>query len=177
MPFTPYHMGPGILIKSILRGSFSLMVFGWAQIVMDLQPLVAILTGEGKWHGWTHTFLAALVLGAASAVTGKYLSEWGLALLAWGRKPRLVIGWTVAFISAWIGTFSHILIDGVLHREMEPLAPFVAGNPLFLALTQAQVQKFCLICGALGTVVYFAVQLVVILKKQTLRRVANRKDQ
>ena len=70
MPFTPYHMGPGILIKSILRGSFSLMVFGWAQIVMDLQPLVAILTGEGKWHGWTHTFLAALVLGAASAVTG-----------------------------------------------------------------------------------------------------------
>jgi hypothetical protein len=40
MPFTPYHMGPGILIKALLQGSFSLMVFGWAQIVMDIQPLI-----------------------------------------------------------------------------------------------------------------------------------------
>ena len=39
MPFTPFHMGPGILIKSLLQGAFSLMVFGWAQIVMDIQPL------------------------------------------------------------------------------------------------------------------------------------------
>ncbi len=48
MPFTPIHMGPGILIKSILQGSFSLMVFGWAQIIMDTQPLVVMLTGEGQ---------------------------------------------------------------------------------------------------------------------------------
>jgi len=27
MPFTPLHMGPGILLKSILQGSFSPMVF------------------------------------------------------------------------------------------------------------------------------------------------------
>ena len=40
MPFTPLHMGPGIAVKAVLQGSFSLMVFGWAQIVMDIQPLV-----------------------------------------------------------------------------------------------------------------------------------------
>jgi hypothetical protein len=44
MPFTPIHMGPGILIKAILQGSFSLMVFGWTQIVMDIQPLIVILS-------------------------------------------------------------------------------------------------------------------------------------
>lgn len=40
-------MGPGLLIKALLQGSFSLLVFGWAQIVMDLQPLLVLLTGEG----------------------------------------------------------------------------------------------------------------------------------
>lgn len=57
MPFTPFHMGPGILLKALLQGSFSLMVFGWSQIVMDLQPLIAMLTGMGKLHGFTHTYL------------------------------------------------------------------------------------------------------------------------
>ena len=48
MPFTPLHMGPGILIKSILQGSFGLTLFDWAQILMDLRPLIVILTGEGQ---------------------------------------------------------------------------------------------------------------------------------
>ncbi len=51
MPFTPFHMGPGIVVKALLQGSFSLMVFGWAQIVMDIQPLFVLISGEGHLHG------------------------------------------------------------------------------------------------------------------------------
>ena len=35
MPFTPFHMGPGIAIKVLLKGCFSLMVFGWAQKIIQ----------------------------------------------------------------------------------------------------------------------------------------------
>jgi hypothetical protein len=31
-------MGSGILFKALLQTSFSLMVFGWTQIVRDVQP-------------------------------------------------------------------------------------------------------------------------------------------
>jgi hypothetical protein len=58
MPFTPIHMGPGILIKSLLQGSFSLMVFGWTQIVMDIQPLIVLISGEGHLHGLPTLMLA-----------------------------------------------------------------------------------------------------------------------
>lgn len=51
MPFTPIHMGPGLLIKAVLQSGFSLMVFGWTQIVMDVQPLIVMLYGEGQVHG------------------------------------------------------------------------------------------------------------------------------
>ena len=49
MPFTPFHMGPGIFIKALLQGSFSLMVFGWTQVIMDIQPLVVLISGEGHY--------------------------------------------------------------------------------------------------------------------------------
>ena len=78
MPFTPLHMGPGILIKSVLQGSFSLMVFGWTQIVMDIQPLLVMLTGEGHLHGFTHTYIGATLIALFSALSGKYLAQLGL---------------------------------------------------------------------------------------------------
>jgi hypothetical protein len=81
MPFTPIHMGPGILIKAILQSSFSLMVFGRTQIVMDIQPLVVMITGEGHLHGFTHTYVGAVLIAIFAALTGKYLSELGLKLI------------------------------------------------------------------------------------------------
>jgi hypothetical protein len=50
-------MGTGILIKALLQCSFSLMVFGWSQIVMDLQPLWVLLNGNGHIHGFSHILL------------------------------------------------------------------------------------------------------------------------
>jgi hypothetical protein len=91
MPFTPVHMGPGIAVKAVMQGSFSLMVFGWTQIVMDIQPLVVMLTGH--LHGFTHTYLGATLIAVFSALTGKYLSELGLALLRIQSIGRPRITW------------------------------------------------------------------------------------
>ncbi len=74
-------MVPGIFLKALLQGSFSLMVFGWTQIVMDIQPLIAMITSEGKLHGFSHTFLGATLIAILSALTEKYLSELGLRIL------------------------------------------------------------------------------------------------
>ena len=81
MPFTPIHMGPGILLKGILQGSFSLMIFGWTQIVMDIQPLFVLISGEGHLHGFSHTYVGATLLAILSGLTGKYLSQIGLWVL------------------------------------------------------------------------------------------------
>jgi len=64
MPFTPFHVGPGIAVKAVFDKRFSLLVFDWVQVVMDLQPLVVVLTGRGRKHGVTHTLIGAAVLGA-----------------------------------------------------------------------------------------------------------------
>ena len=98
MPVTPLHMGPGLLIKSVFRGAFSLTVFGWSQILMDLQPLVVLVTGEGRLHGITHTWLGAAVIGAVAAATGKPLASLGLRVIRLERY--LPIRWPTAVATA-----------------------------------------------------------------------------
>jgi hypothetical protein len=154
MPFTPLHMGPGLLLKAFLPTSFSLMVFGWAQIVMDLQPLVAMLTGQGELHGFTHTWVGAGLLAVVAALSGKYLGELGLYLI--GLRSQLPIRWRAAWLGAVIGTASHVLLDSLVHADIQPLAPFSPANGLYGLLSWEAMEWFCLASGALGGILYLA---------------------
>jgi len=155
MPFTPVHMGPGIFIKAILQGSFSLMVFGWTQIIMDIQPLVVILTGNGHLHGFSHTYMGATLLAVFSALSGKYLSELGLKILGIAKRQPITIAWFVAFSSAFIGSFSHVLLDSIMHADIEPFYPLTSLNNFQGIISIETLHKLCLYTGLLGTAVYY----------------------
>ena len=43
MPFTPFHMGPALALKAVTGRHFSVLVFGIAQVAMDVEPLVGML--------------------------------------------------------------------------------------------------------------------------------------
>ena len=159
MPFTPLHMGPGIFIKAILQSSFSLMIFGWSQIVMDLQPLFVMITGEGHLHGFSHTFIGATLLAVVSALTGKKLSEFGLVVLGIASKENPIkILWWIVFVSAFIGTLSHVVLDGIMHLDVEPFYPFNKTNGFLGILSIENLHKFCLYSGLIGAGIYFFIQ-------------------
>ncbi|NQZ24296.1 MAG: hypothetical protein HRT53_19885 [Colwellia sp.] len=158
MPFTPIHMGPGILIKAMLQSSFSLLVFGWTQIVMDIQPLIVLITGEGHLHGFTHTYVGAVLIAIFTALTGKYLSELGLKLLGISKNENPIsIAWWVVFLSAFIGSFSHVLLDSIMHIDVEPFLPFLLDNPLLALISVPMLHKLCLYSGLLGAAIYYGI--------------------
>jgi len=161
MPFTPVHMGPGIVIKALLQGSFSLMVFGWTQIVMDIQPLIVILTGEGHLHGFSHSYVGASLLAIFSALSGKYLSEIGLYILELNPNWEVKIAWWIAFLSAFIGAFSHVAIDSVMHSDMEPLFPFNKDNQLLGIISVELLHKLCLYSALAGGALYYAINWLI----------------
>jgi membrane-bound metal-dependent hydrolase YbcI (DUF457 family) len=169
MPFTPIHMGPGILIKSLLQGSFSLMVFGWTQIVMDIQPLIVILTGEGHLHGFTHTYLGAILIAILAALTGKYLSELGLKILRISKNENpITIAWWIVFLSAFIGSFSHVLLDSMMHFDVEPFFPFSLDNQFLRLISVSMLHKVCLYSGLIGAAIYYGVNWKIINKSGKL---------
>lgn len=154
MPFTPIHMGPGLLIKACLQGSFSLMVFGWTQIIMDIQPLVVMITGEGHLHGFSHTYVGATLLGLFSAVSGKYLSEWGLVLLKIEQRPVTILWW-IAILSAFVGSYTHVLLDSLMHADVQPWFPFSELNQFKGAISISALHQLCLYSGLLGALLYY----------------------
>lgn len=155
MPFTPLHMGPGLTIKAVLNKKFSLMVFGWSQVVIDLQPLFVLLTGRGELHGFSHTLLGATLIGLLCGATGKHLGELGLRIL---REPRhLPISWGVSFGSALIGTYSHIFIDSVMHMNVLPLMPLSKDSPLRGIISIDALHVLCLVAAVVGGLLWYAV--------------------
>lgn len=155
MPFTPLHMGPGLAVKAVMHRKFSLMVFGWSQIVIDLQPLLAMTTGLVELHGFSHTLVGATLIGLFSGATGKHLGEWGLRIL---REPRhLPISWGVSFGSAYIGTYSHVFIDSVMHVDVFPFSPFDLSRPLHAFISIDALHVLCVVLAVLGGVVWWVV--------------------
>lgn len=135
---------------------------------MDIQPLIVMLSGEGHLHGFSHTYVGAILIAVFAALSGKYLSEVGLFVLGLNSEWKVKILWWVAFISAFIGTFSHVLLDSIMHSDVEPFAPFVTEN-VFLGLISVQaLHRLCLYSGLVGGTVYFVV--VWLMKNDSWRR-------
>jgi hypothetical protein len=149
MPFTPFHLGPAIAFKALGRRNFSFMVFGGAQVLMDIEPLIGIIQNKPVLHGYTHTVLGALLIGLFAALTGKPVSQWVLRLC---RAREASISWTAAFAGALGGTFSHILLDAVMHSDMNPWWPLVDGNALLGLISLGQLHLLCLVLGLLGLI-------------------------
>ncbi len=173
MPITPFHMGPGMLIKALLQGFFSLIIFGWAQFLMDLQPLLVILTGKGNLHGFSHTYIGATLIAIFSVLTGRWVyqgimhfikkdfSAYQKQLFDVPKKLTL----RVCIISAFIGTYSHVLLDSIMHADVEPFYPFNLDNDINLLISINSLHKLCIYTGLIGVIIYLIIRAIKI-KKQ-----------
>lgn len=161
-------MGPGLLIKAVMQGYFSLIIFGWAQVLMDIQPIVAVITGRGKIHGFSHTYISAVVVAIIAAVSGKLVYRWCMRCMekdftAYQRQlfdvpANLTAG--ISISSALIGTVSHVLLDSIMHPDVEPFFPLDTDNNLALVLSIGTLYRLCVYTGIAGTFVYFCVRMI-----------------
>jgi hypothetical protein len=151
-------------VKAIAGNRFSLTMFGVAQVAMDIEPLVGIIRGSPVLHGWTHTYVGATLIGAAVLLLARPLCirivRWWNAELARHRLGWLVssngIGWGPAAAGAFVGTWSHVALDSIMHLDMAPLRPFAQGNGLLLATDVDSLYLACLTAGVAGMAVWIA---------------------
>ncbi len=158
MPFTPLHMGPGLIVKACMQGAFSLMVFGWTQILIDIQPLIVMISGKGELHGFSHTYIGATFIAIASALTGKYLGEIGLRIFR--MQEYNPIGWRVAIVSAFIGGYSHVFIDSIMHSDITPLSPFSDRSVFYRFVNIDTLHILCIGSAVVGGVGFYMIERI-----------------
>ena len=161
MPFTPFHMGPGLALKAVAGRHVSLMLFGFSQVMIDLEPAIRILRNDPFLHGFTHTYLGATLVALVSVALGRPICQWLLdhwrpdpdsALLSWLRGSGRIT-WTAALWGAFLGTFTHVALDSIMHCDIEPLAPISSANPLLRLVSIGWLHVFCVASGLVAAVV------------------------
>lgn len=68
-PVTPFHFGPGILLKSWTPRAVSLTAFVVSQIVIDTESGYHLLRGDWPVHREGHSLLAGSLIGLLSGTS------------------------------------------------------------------------------------------------------------
>ena len=77
----------------------------------------------------------------------------------WMRGSKL-ISWPAAIAGAFVGTYSHTFLDSIMHSDMQPFAPLSGANGLLHVISVGGLHRLCVLCGAFGALLMFAVLFV-----------------
>jgi hypothetical protein len=153
-----------MMVKAVIPRHFSICVFTLTQVALDVEVLWNGIRHGALMHGVCHTYGGASVMAGLCFLGGKPASQ--LIKAAWNRTAARAEGadlsvpghtsWLAAFTGAALGAHTHIVLDSIMHGDMEPLQPWSAANPLFGAMGEARLDTLCLVLGLLGLAVYFA---------------------
>jgi len=129
LPFTPFHLGPGLLFGLLLFNYLDLPTFLVASVIIDIEPLLALsLNLNYPPHGYLHTFMggtiiALLLATVMSRVRGALAPLMSLFTLEQRTSFKGIV------LASLSGIFSHILLDSPLYSDIRPFYP-LESNPL-----------------------------------------------
>jgi hypothetical protein len=161
-------MGAALIFKPALNRHFSVITFGIAQVAMDIEPGIGMLTGAEVLHGPSHTIVGALVIAllvmlVSPRICTFLLKRWNKEVmhykLPW-LEETLPVSRMAVIAGALIGTLSHVLLDSLMHHDIRPLLPFSEANPLMGLMANDAVYQFCKIAGVLGAIAWVGMKWI-----------------
>jgi membrane-bound metal-dependent hydrolase YbcI (DUF457 family) len=148
VPVTPFHFGVGLLAKGFVPRAVSFSAFVASQVVIDCESAYYLFVAR-EWpvHRTAHTFAVAVPLGTAVGVAvwlaGRHYSRRGAML-------ESELGLWPCVVGGLLGGATHPLLDGIMHRDIQPFMPFAAGNPLLGLVSLASLHLACVAAAVLG---------------------------
>lgn len=130
MPMTPLHLGLLAPINHFFPNKVSNLSFILVNLWLDAYAIAYFGFGLdlGELHGPdTHSFIAAFALGSAVAIGGFAYFVIKSFFVYTRKNEDEAFAWV---LGAFLGAFTHILLDAMVHSEMLPIHP-LPGNPLY----------------------------------------------
>jgi hypothetical protein len=153
MPFTPFHFGPGILVKSVAPRRFSFLVFIAIQVLIDFETLWNLMRGNPRLHTFFHSYLGALLISVLIFVFRHKLVALAKRINFFRRTLVGSLAPDVLVFSVVVGAFSHVLLDSLMHADLFPFAPFSLGNNFQGQISLIGLHLGCIISGAIGGII------------------------
>lgn len=161
MPFTPYHFGPSGFVGLVFRKYLDLPVFVLANVIVDIEVLLA-----DSWpvHKYAHTLLGGIAVGliwaiAAYPIRPIFRKIMNLFRLSYNSSFIKMV------ISGILGTWMHVIIDAIYHRDVKIFAPHNA-KPLYNLLSKNNVKTACLAFFVAALILYIYILITFIKNKE-----------
>ncbi len=149
MPVTPFHFGPGLLLKSTGL-ALSMWAFMAANVMIDVESGWHLLHHHYPVHRFCHTAVGAtLLIAPATALTWVTF----VVLARWLPTTLTRATFAACLAGAALGAWTHVALDAVMHDDVRPFAPWSDANPLLDALSLPALHQLCLASGLLGLVI------------------------
>lgn len=149
MPFTPFHFGIAALIKAFVRNHFSFYTFVVSQVLIDMETLYNILMENSRLHTFFHSFLGSTLVAFITIPVALYSLKVFSYVLPVPRPTRKVVA-----VSALIGAWSHVVLDSLMHLDIEPFFPVSRLNPFLGMVTLDMLHIGCLAALIIGVLIY-----------------------
>jgi len=147
MPFTPFHFGLGAALYAVVPRHLSFLAFCAVNVLMDVEPLYYMLTDQYPWHRFFHTYVGATLMLTATVglfILARWLAGW-LSVPNWFTWQDLNVRQVT--IGAAAGSYSHIVLDSIMHPDIQPLFPFSSSNTLLQVMDVHTLHVACLVAG------------------------------
>jgi membrane-bound metal-dependent hydrolase YbcI (DUF457 family) len=114
---------------------------------VDFETLYYLTTGQFPYHRFFHSFIGMSIVIAVTisifAAALRLASRVDLPNpFAWQQLTLRPVA-----IGAALGGYTHVVLDGIMHSEIRPFAPFDDSNPFF-GIVRLDVLHWS--CGAAG---------------------------
>jgi len=170
MPFTPFHLGPGLGVSLLLRRYIHVPTFLLASVIVDIEPFLVLFLGlRYPLHGFLHSFLlavpAGLILGYVMFLLERFLQPFYRIFLLEADKNLSLKSFLLA---GSLGTGLHILLDSPLYNDITPFYP-ITTNPLYNPSLTPEIYSFCVWMGTFGIICYIGLLIFSIRRKLSKR--------
>ena len=166
MPITPFHIIAGFAVKSIFNKHFSWSIFALTNIIIDVEVIYYILTIGEASHKFFHTLIGSSIVALSCAIIGipiceRLLKSWNknlqneksLEKLKWLSTDTNITIFS-SFTGAFVGAYSHIILDSLMHFDVKPFEPFFSKT--FVGIISSDLLHILLVgLFVFGSIVFF----------------------
>jgi membrane-bound metal-dependent hydrolase YbcI (DUF457 family) len=144
MPITPFHFGPGAAVNSLAPKYVSFLAFCSANVLIDIEPLYFMVTHQYPLHRFFHTYIGATIIMTLTA----FIFFAALKLAIRIKLPNIFKWQSLKSRPIWLGaaagSYSHIVLDSIMHPDILPLAPLSNENILYQLISLKNLHLFCI---------------------------------
>ena len=160
MPFTLFHLGPGLLISLIFLSFIDIPTFLIASVIIDVEPfLVLIFHLNYPLHGFFHSFLGGFIVAVLLSMVMSKIRRYFTPLLTFFKIEQSISFKKILF-SSICAIFLHILLDSPIYLDIRPFFPF-EFNPFYRSTFMPGLIEYliCVWCFV-GAILVYIIKLI-----------------